>query len=597
MRVAIAAQGGSPAHRGAGRAASRANRTVAGYLANGLLRGCHGAGHPAYHPGTEEGTGPDQSWPGRPASVVPTLRIAAMKLFRRILRIALWLLAALVAGSLLSLYAYGRFAERARGEEGHALAPVAGQTAIDRWVEPLLAAHPERNGLALQMDNVDAFAARALSARAAGRSLDLMYYLWHDDLSGRLLLAEALAAADRGVRVRLLLDDINAHDKDATLRIADDHPNVEVRMFNPSRNRGTGIRRAAELLTRAISLNRRMHNKAWIADNRIALVGGRNIGDEYFDAAAAVNFLDADLALVGPAVAQTSAIFDRFWNSEMVIPIAALAKRPGRDLDDLRARLAHAAASDGGRAYLDHVARSHGVDDALKGEGGVCWSGEVAVVSDPADKATDSDPAGWLITPVVAAIDKVHADLRLMSPYFVPGEEGLAWLLRLRERGARIAVATNSLAATDVVAVHGGYAPYRHALLRAGVELYELMATGPVDAGVFGSSGASLHTKAFTVDDALGFVGSLNFDPRSINLNTEMGVLFACPDLVVALQAAFDAKTGADTSYRLWLDGEALRWEDRRSQPPRQWTREPEASAWRRGLARLAAWLPIESQL
>lgn len=539
----------------------------------------------------------DQAPSTAPAPPTPPPPAPPRSLLRRILRFAAWLLVALVAGSLLSLYLYGRFAERARGPEGHALPPVAGQTAIDRWVEPLLAAQGERSGLALQMDNVDAFAARALSARAAGRSLDLMYYLWHDDLSGRLLLAEVLAAADRGVRVRLLLDDINAHDKDAVLRVADGHPLIEVRMFNPSRNRGSGIRRAVELLTRAISLNRRMHNKAWIADNRIALVGGRNVGDEYFDAAAGMNFLDADLALVGPVVADTSAIFDRFWNSEMVIPLVALAKRPGRDLDDLRARLAHAAASDGGRAFLDHVARSNGVDDALQGTGGVCWSDQVAVISDPADKATDNDPAGWLITPVVAAIERVQHDLRLMSPYFVPGEDGLAWLLRLRERGARIAVATNSLAATDVVAVHGGYAPYRPALLRAGIELYELMATGPVDAGVFGSSGASLHTKAFTVDNALGFVGSLNFDPRSINLNTEMGVLFACPDLVAALQRAFDGKIDAEASYRLWLDGEALRWEDRRSQPPRQWTREPEASAWRRGLARVVSWLPIESQL
>src|SRR5690606_747891 len=232
-------------------------------------------------------------------------------------------LAVFALASVLSLYFYGRFAESARGGVVMAL-PLAGdQTPIDRAVAPLTDARPGQTGMVILGDNLDAFAVRAMTARSAGRSLDLQYYIWHDDFTGNMLHHEALLAADRGVRVRLLLDDMNVHGSHSVLASLDSHPLIEVRLFNPTRSREGTLARGAELLLRFFSLNRRMHNKIWLADGRVAVVGGRNIGDEYFDAAADVNFTDTDVAVVGTAARQAGAEFDSYWNSRSPIPPAA----------------------------------------------------------------------------------------------------------------------------------------------------------------------------------------------------------------------------------------------------------------------------------
>ena len=292
-------------------------------------------------------------------------------------------LAAFAVASLLSLYAYGRFAERARGAPGHAL-PVAGEpTEIDRILAPLTTAHPQQAGLAILADNLDAFAVRAVSARAAGRSLDLQYYIWHPDLTGNLLHAELLAAADRGVRVRLLLDDMNAHGSDSVLAAMDTHPNIEVRLFNPTRAREGTLGRGMELLLRFFSVNRRMHNKAWIADGRLAVVGGRNIGDEYFDAAAGVNFMDTDVAVVGSPVAQAEAIFDAYWNSASAIPLDELVVAKRGALERLRGGVEARSLAKRAQPYRQRVEASPGVQDLLGGRRRLHWTTDATIVSDP----------------------------------------------------------------------------------------------------------------------------------------------------------------------------------------------------------------------
>jgi putative cardiolipin synthase len=185
----------------------------------------------------------------------------------------------------------------------------------------------------------------------------------------------------------------------------------------------------------------------------------------------------------------------------------------------------------------------------------------------------------------------------IISPYFVPGDQGVAALVRLRQRGVEVNILTNSLAATDVSAVHGGYAPYRKPLLEGGVALFELMPRGRQQHSLFGSSDASLHTKAVLVDEDRGFVGSMNLDPRSVNLNTEMGVVFRDRALTDDLSEMFNAKAGPRDSYRVELQDGKLRWIDGSSQPARVWTREPEANFGRRAMARVIGWLPVESQL
>jgi len=507
-------------------------------------------------------------------------------------------LAVFVLASLLSLYAYGRFAERARGPVVTALPLAEAETAIDRTVAPLTAARPGQTGMVILGDNLDAFAVRAMTARAAGRSLDLQYYIWHDDFTGNMLHNEVLRAADRGVRVRLLLDDMNVHGSHSVLAALDSHPLIEVRLFNPTRAREGTVVRGVELLLRFLSLNRRMHNKIWLADGRVAVVGGRNVGDEYFDAATDVNFMDTDVAIVGPAARQAEAVFDAYWNSVSAIPLAALVEpAPGR-LERVRESLDAGLLSTRAGPYLERLGSSEQVRQLLQGQREVFWTEHAMLASDPPEKAEGATPEPDWMTPILASrMGAATRDLKVISPYFVPGEAGVEWFAGMRRRGVEVSILTNSLAANDVLAVHGGYAGYRVPLLRAGVELFELKPHGAVNTSLFGSSGASLHTKAYVADGKHGFIGSFNLDPRSMNLNTEMGLLFEHPAAAAELEALYATKTSAETSYRLSLEAGALRWHDDAAQPPATWDREPEAGLWQRTAARVIGWMPVESQL
>ena len=507
-------------------------------------------------------------------------------------------LLAFVLASLAALWSYGRFADRVRGPVSHALAVEGQATPVDRAVTPLTQAHPGKTGMVLLADNVDAYAARTLLARHAGRSLDLQYYIWRPDLTGNLLYDEVLRAADRGVRVRLLLDDLNVRGSRDVLAALDSHPLIEVRLFNPTRSREGTFMRGVEMLLRFFSVNRRMHNKAWIADGQVAIVGGRNVGDEYFDAARDTNFMDTDVAVLGDAVGEASRQFDAYWNSPNAIPLSALVRHPDADLAAVRKTLGTGLGSPAARPYLQQLARAPGVRSLVEGTRTIHWSSAAHIISDPPEKAAGATPAPDWMTPVlIHDMSSAKRQLLLISPYFVPGDAGLHWLTALRRRGVEVGVLTNSLAANDVVAVHGGYAGYRLPLLRHGVALFELKPNGKPEGSLFGSSGASLHTKAFVVDGRTGFVGSFNLDPRSLNLNTEMGLLFEQPDMAHELQQLYARKTAAAVSYRVEHINKALVWHDDAAQPPRIWTREPEASAWRRAMAKVIGWLPVESQL
>ncbi|MEO3386399.1 phospholipase D family protein [Mesorhizobium sp. CAU 1741] len=503
------------------------------------------------------------------------------------------------AASLLAVLSYGHFARRARGEETAAFDIDPAFTILDTGIGKRVEEREGRSGLTLVSANLDAFAIRALAARAAGRSLDLMYYYWKDDLTGRLLIHEVLRAADRGVRVRLLVDDINTRGKDRVYLTLDTHPNISVRLFNPSRARSGGLRRGVEMVLRAFSVTRRMHNKAWIADGRLAIVGGRNIGDEYFDAAETSNFRDSDMVMVGPIVREVEDVFDDFWNSEVTMPIRSIARRRKLDLDALRAVLAATADGERARPYMakamERISLMVMFDSLLP----VHWTSQVRIVADPPEKALNRQPENWIMSSLRPAMASAEDSLWLTSPYFVPGTDGVDLLTRLSASGVDVAVLTNSLAATDVAAVHGGYAPYRKALLAGGVRLHELQPfLRRHQISLFGSRGASLHTKAFTVDDHTAFVGSFNFDPRSASLNTEMGVLFVERDIVATLRELFEDEASPQMSYRVFVaeDGR-LRWAEEVDGNVVIHDREPEARAGRRLVAAVISWLPIESQL
>lgn len=509
---------------------------------------------------------------------------------------------AAVALAVVAAYSYGRFLDEALGAPGHALPAEPRGTPLDRAVAPLTDGHPGATGMRLIDDGGEAFALRALAARESERSLDLQYYIWHNDETGGLLVREVLAAADRGVRVRVLLDDINARRKDRAILALDSHPMIEVRLFNPGRNREGGWLRAAEMLLRIVSLNRRMHNKAWIADGRLAIVGGRNIGDEYFDVAQQVNFDDADLLLVGQAVGQASAIFDEFWNSRAVVPISALhARRRRRMLPEVRRYLDALSLRSGASPRLRHLAGSEELSTRLSDPRLLAWSTEVRVESDPPEKAApvrDRQRHGqWLVHSIEPLLAQARAEALLTSPYFVPGEEVANRLGAQARSGVDVRVLTNSLRATDVALVHAGYSRYRRMLLASGVRVHEFRSQHRSHMGLVGRRHASLHTKALVVDGQRGFVGSFNLDPRSAQLNTEMGVLFADATLAARLRDLFLRSASAEASYRLLLVEGGIRWADESRDAATVWTREPEVGFWRRFLVAVMRWLPIESQL
>jgi len=484
-------------------------------------------------------------------------------------------------------------------------APVATPPRRARLRQTLATLLPaRRNGVALIPEASTAFAIRAESARQAEHSLDLQYYMWRGDVTGQLLAQEVLAAADRGVAVRLLLDDVYALGRDRVLAALDAHPHIDVRLFNGTRWRRFG--RLGFLLELAFGgwhLNRRMHNKAWIADGRLAVVGGRNLGDEYFglDVEGGVNFRDLDLVVAGPAAGQAVHVFNRYWKSPLARPaaiVAATAEAQG-GLPALRRTLAAAQASNQADGLLASLSTPFHLRltqlDASR----------IQVVADPPEKARRglgarkrARAAGGIAAEIADALRLARHEVLLISPYFVPGRAGLKLLLELRARGVGVSVVTNSLAATDVVAVHGGYVKYRKPLLDGGVALFELK-PGPMDEAVslLGSRGAALHTKAFAVDGAVAFVGSFNLDPRSAALNTEMGAFVRHPD--VAAEIAFEHARLAEPSqsWRLvWHEG-ALGWWDEGPGGMRLLRREPMASRWRRAVTAVVRRLPVEEQL
>ncbi|OPB31226.1 phospholipase D family protein [Bartonella sp. AR 15-3] len=521
-----------------------------------------------------------------------------------LLNIILGLTALFIIASMLAIYTYGCFARSARGESSYALSVEKSETEIDRIVSRLA---KETNGVGIDKDalslivsNLDAFCVRAIGAAQAGRSLDLMYYIWDDDLTGRLLLSEVVEAADRGVRVRLLLDDINAQGRDPAYVALDKHPHIEVRVFNPGRVRKGGLRRGLEIILRAIMVTRRMHNKAFIVDGRVAFVGGRNLADSYLGASKQSSFRDLDLMLIGPSVKKIETIFDNFWNSAVVLPIHTLVVPDrARDLDIWKAKLRRFRNSKVAKVYLTYVNKRINFEYFIQIGKRLFVADKVDVLSDPPEKALRKHTANWLMEALSQVIDSAKKTVQITSPYFVPGKEGTQSFRNLVSKGINVKILTNSLAATDVAIVHGGYAPYRKMLLKSGIQLYELKPDGGAHRlQLFRSNKASLHTKAFLIDCKTAFIGSLNFDPRSVSLNTEMGILFECAPIAARLDLLFSEETTGEMSYCLRLgDNDRIYWDFIENEKKHSVDYEPESNLKRRAFAKIMSWLPIESQL
>ncbi|WP_255435659.1 phospholipase D family protein [Paracoccus sp. S1E-3] len=423
------------------------------------------------------------------------------------------------------------------------------------------AAHPGKSGVMPLAEGPDALHSRIALAKHAERSLDVMYYIWHDDVSGLLLLDALRAAAARGVRVRLLLDDNGVAGMDTILAAMNAQPNFEVRLFNPSTVRNPKMLGYALYPLR---MNRRMHNKAFIVDGAAAIVGGRNIGDEYFDVGDKPSYLDLDVLGVGKVVTDTAAIFDEYWNSEPVLKLDQVIAGGG-DMTGFDAALAQATASGAGQRYLAD-ARSAADQLAAGGAPALEWT-DVQVVADDPRKGMDYVPRTQLmINRLVEILGPVASRMDLISAYFVPAKAGTKYFGNLARQGVELRILTNSWEATDVPLVHAGYTKYRRELLQAGAHLYELKRSGDrpqgkEELGPIGSSGASLHAKTFVVDDRRVFIGSFNFDPRSALLNCEMGFLIDSPTMARHSTLMF-TEALIPRSYQPELQDEAMVWLD-----------------------------------
>jgi cardiolipin synthase C len=455
-----------------------------------------------------------------------------------------------------------------------------GDTALGRLVAAQQPG-PDLSGFQLVPSGMRAYAARLALVERAEHTLDLQYYSIERDSLTRALFVAIRQAAERGVRIRLLIDDLSAvHHDEGLLRFAS-HPNIEVRLFNPfPAGRTDTISRYLFAATELSRLTRRMHNKLFIADNALAITGGRNLGAAYFRAASERSFIDLDVLIGGPAVQRLSRVFDWYWNSRLSYPVSAVVRRAAHETTEARREPSAPTESAAVGPPFDLTAAA------------LVWA-PARVLADWAKKVeSNGRPPDrmMILDDVLATLRRAERDVTIVSPYFIPGDELTGVLRQLRAGGVHVRVLTNSLASTDVPAVHAAYARHRGDLLALGVELHELRALPGQRSGFLGSSGSSspstLHAKALVVDGHLVFVGSMNLDPRSAYQNTELGVLVDSPELGAELLHIVDQAMSQENSYEVGLTQRGrIEWVARGPGGEERFTHDPDAGLWKRAAA------------
>ncbi|HEX4327808.1 MAG TPA: phospholipase D family protein [Burkholderiales bacterium] len=477
-------------------------------------------------------------------------------------------------------------------------------------------AHPGQSAFRLVPVGVDGFLLRAQMIDAAQKTLDMQYYIFKADETGKLLMDAMLRAADRGVRVRLLVDDLDNLGQDSQVEALDAHQNIEVRLFNPLRYRGkVKAIRGMEMLLWAPRIDHRMHNKLMVIDNSIALVGGRNIGDEYFQVDPDGQQGDFETFAGGPIVPELSHSFDVFWKSVMAIPAQALFKGESRPeaLAAFRQELREHRQEkrEDGSDYYSRIATGEPLRGTLGGRIPLVWAAASVEYDSPEKKAVDAgEKGGRLMRHAIGlAARETQEDLRMISAYFIPGEDGMRMFDHLKERGVEIHLLTNSLAANPERTAQSGYMHYRRRLLDDGVDLYEVRADPESARGTaqsvkmssYGNFG--LHTKLYIFDRKRIFIGSMNFDQRSLHLNTELGLMIASPELAEQGVRFFNALTQPANSYHVVLekdgkDGQPhVVWHTEEDKQPVAYDHEPAKDAWQRMSVEMLSLLHFDSEL
>ena len=457
--------------------------------------------------------------------------------------------------------------------------------------------HPGESGFYPLSWGVDALAARLVLAEHAELSIDAQYYHVTDDIVSQCFFDALLRAADRGVLVRLLIDDVFTKGKDCGLAGLDSHPNFSVRIFNPF------ARRKARFIDGIMDfrrVNRRMHNKSFTIDGLITIIGGRNIGDEYYGAGEDVNFGDLDVLAIGPIVEDVSGMFEQFWNHKTATNLSSFARMPAdtaTELARIRALLEASRAEIRDSKYSNAV-RKRFLEYLDNNESLFTWS-PYSLAADSPGKS-EAPQTVTIRKPLQETINGARSELLIISPYFVPRKAGVLAFTKLQNRGVDITVVTNSLAANNQPSVHAGYAPSRQALLKSGVKLYEVRADAHVPGAEFAagnSAKATLHTKSFIVDRREWFVGSFNFDPRSANINTEMGVIIRSPVLAQRAAESFLAALPGRTYEVVLNDKGKLEWCGIEGNKVVVHNKEPQTTWLQRFSAKLKQLLPIRGQL
>ena len=490
--------------------------------------------------------------------------------------------------------------------------PHTESTSLGQQFDQAAADHPGNSGFRIIPIGADGFLMRMQMIKAAQRSVDLQYYIFHGDDTGRLLTGALIAAADRGVRVRVLVDDGETEDGDEQLALLEAHRAIEVRVFNPFTYRGhVQLLRFAEYVFNAPRLDYRMHNKLLIIDNAAALVGGRNIGDQYFQIDPDSQFSDDDTFAVGPITQQLSATFDEFWNFGLSIPSRALTgEQPSSAaLAEHRTELQQERRAMNVEKidYVRRIDSGEPFDSIIAGRLPITWAHAQLVADSPNKKNVENGAmAGRLMhRQVAAAASAVQSELLMVTPYLVPGKEGMQLFKDLRARDVRVRILTNSLESTTVLLAQAGYMHYRIPLLNQGVELYELRALlentkgsgEPSNIARYGNY--SLHGKLYVFDRKRLFIGSMNFDQRSMHLNTEIGLIIDSPELAQQVAARFEAMVQPGNAYHLTLDdsGYNVVWHTQKSHIDLDYTTEPSRSFWQRMAVDVLTWLPLDDEL
>jgi|HubBroStandDraft_1064217.scaffolds.fasta_scaffold00099_17 putative cardiolipin synthase len=493
------------------------------------------------------------------------------------------------------------------------------ETRLGRQFDSAALAHSGDSAFRIISVGVDGFLLRAQMIDGAEKTLDLQYFIFHGDETGRLLTDAVLRAADRGVRVRVLVDDGATTAGDEQIIALDAHPNVQVRIFNPFAYRGHNtMRRAMEFFFHASRLDYRMHNKLLVVDNVAALVGGRNIGNQYFQMDPESQFADDDVFAAGPIALRLSASFDEFWNSRFAIPAAALDHQQGsaKALADRRARAAGQSEqhlqtlNTDGIDYAARVAAGEPYAGLLAGRVPLVWA-HAEVISDSPDKKNieSGDRRGRLMArSVLKAAGAAHSEVLVVTPYLVPADDEVQLLQDLRLRQVQVRILTNSLQSTPDPVAQSGYVKYRVSLLKEGVELHELRARpgntrGSGQTAVMSRYGNyGLHAKLFVFDRERLFVGSMNLDQRSRHLNTEIGLIIDSPVLAQQTAMRFEAMVQPANAYALeWRNAGSGRpqliWDTQENGTAIEYTREPARSEWQRLEQTVLSWLPIAGEL